>query len=412
MKRLITLMLMLWCITPAYCQVHEVCKGCQFVSISEAISASEQCDTIIVHEGFYRESKIIIDKGLTLMAKGNAIVESKDGNEIFIIKADYVTIEGFQLQNIAVSHVEDRAAIRIVESRFFTIVNNKLVNTFFGIYLQNSSQGEVSRNHIQGVAKSEATSGNAIHLWYCERVVLLDNFVAGHRDGIYFEFVNNSLISGNHSERNVRYGLHFMFSNDNAYYYNVFTKNGAGVAVMYSRRINMYNNTFSKNWGPSSYGLLLKEIHDSFILNNHFTENTIGIFAETSNRLLYKNNVFSQNGWALKVTGGCQKNSLVGNDFFGNSFDVSVHTTGEDNLYDGNFWSDYSGYDLDRDGVGDVPHRPMKLFSFVVSKTPEAIILLRSLFVDILNFSEKVSPLFTPASVIDNKPRMKPVFEP
>jgi nitrous oxidase accessory protein NosD len=48
----------------------------------------------------------------------------------------------------------------------------------------------------------------------------------------------------------------------------------------------------------------------------------------------------------------------------------------------------------------------MKLFSYVVSNTPEAMVLLRSLFVDILNFSEKVSPIFTPENVVDNRPLM------
>jgi nitrous oxidase accessory protein len=121
----------------------------------------------------------------------------------------------------------------------------------------------------------------------------------------------------------------------------------------------------------------------------------------------YTGNVFSRNGWAMKISGGCQQNKLTGNSFLSNSFNLSVQVSGTDNTYDGNFWSDYAGYDLDRDGFGDVPHRPMKLFSFVVGRTPEALILMRSLFVDILNFSETVSPVFTPANVLDNRPLMK-----
>ena len=82
-----------------------------------------------------------------------------------------------------------------------------------------------------------------------------------------------------------------------------------------------------------------------------------------------------------------------------------------DNTFDGNYWSDYSGYDLDRDQVGDVPYRPVKLFSYIVNRTPETIVLLRSLFVDIINFSERVSPVFTPDDLQDSKPAMKPFYD-
>ena len=169
----------------------------------------------------------------------------------------------------------------------------------------------------------------------------------------------------------------------------------------------MVENTFERSWGPAAYGLLLKEIHDSHIEANTFRENTVGIFTETSNRVTYAKNQFLQNGWAMKISGGCQQNVITANNFQANSFDLAVQVSGTDNSFDGNFWSDYSGYDLDRDGTGDVPHRPMKLFSYVVSNTPESIILLRSLFVDILNFSEKVSPIFTPENVVDLTPSMK-----
>jgi nitrous oxidase accessory protein len=89
--------------------------------------------------------------------------------------------------------------------------------------------------------------------------------------------------------------------------------------------------------------------------------------------------------------------------------DISYNSKLNDNTFDENYWSSYTGYDLDKNGYGDVPYRPVKLFSYMVNKTPETIILLRSLFVDILNFSEKVSPVFTPDDLLDNNPLMKPL---
>jgi nitrous oxidase accessory protein len=364
------------------------------------------CDTILVKSGTYQEGNLLIEKELTLLGEGFPILDGQGKHEILTVRSHFFHLEGFQLQNVGTSYTEDRAGVRMKECQNFTIKNNRLLDAFFAIYLQRSKNGSVQGNFIKGRAVDEASSGNAIHLWYCEGIVIEGNEVSGHRDGIYFEFVNHSRIIGNLSQGNLRYGLHFMFSNDDFYWKNTFRNNGAGVAVMYSKRIDMLENVFEKNWGAAAYGLLLKDIHDSEIEHNEFRDNTVGIFAETSNRTATRHNLFAHNGWAMKISGGCQQNTVSGNSFISNSFDLAVQSAGNDNKFDGNFWSDYAGYDLDKDGVGDVPYRPMKLFSYVVAQTPEAMVLLRSLFVDILNFSEKVSPIFTPENVVDNRPSM------
>nr|HQV32829.1 NosD domain-containing protein [Calditrichia bacterium] len=154
---------------------------------------------------------------------------------------------------------------------------------------------------------------------------------------------------------------------------------------------------------------LLKEIYDADIRENEFVQNTIGINAEGSNRVSLEKNNFMNNGWAIKFLGGCYGNKFIENNFMHNSFDVSYHGNINGNLFDKNYWSEYVGYDLDKDGIGDVPFRPVKLFSYVVNQTPETIVLLRSLFVDLINFSEKVSPVFTPDNLRDNHPLMRPV---
>jgi len=207
----------------------------------------------------------------------------------------------------------------------------------------------------------------------------------------------------------VRYGLHFMFSNNNEYRNNTFENNGAGVAVMFSKYIKMYNNKFLLNWGTASYGLLLKEIYDAEIKNNIFEQNTIGINVEGSTRINYTNNTFVRNGWAIKVRGACYQNIFKNNNFLYNAFDLSYNSKINSNLFKNNYWSEYTGYDLDKNGIGDIPYRPVKLFSYVVNQTPETLVLLRSLFVDIINFSEKVSPIFTPDNLVDNNPLMKQI---
>ena len=318
-------------------------------------------------------------------------------------------MDGLFIINVGTSYTTDFAAIRVVKSKHFLIQNVVLEKLFFGIYLEKSSHGRVYHNKIIGDAVEEFNSGNGIQLWYCNNIVVEHNIVQHVRDGIYLEFSDSIQILKNTSTNNVRYGLHFMFSNDDTYRDNVFDNNGAGVAVMFSKRIIMHRNIFRKNWGTAAFGILLKEINDSEIYENTFEDNTVGITIEGSNRVNYRNNNFKRNGWAVKVRGACYENHFISNNFLYNSFDISYNSNLNDNKFDGNYWSSYSGYDLNKNGVGDVPYRPVKLFSYIVNRTPETIILLRSLFMDIIDFAEKVSPVFTPDDLVDTNPQMKPI---
>src|SRR5690606_11104991 len=175
------------------------------------------------------------------------------------------------------------------------------------------------------------------------------NKIKGHRDGLYFEFVKHSLIWRNVSTKNVRYGIHFMFSNYNTYIGNVFERNEAGVAVMYSKKIHMYNNHFLNNWGDAAYGILLKDITDSDISGNYFTKNTVGIHMEGCSRIKLYRNVFSNNGWAVKIQASCDNNDFTRNNFLGNTFDIGTNGSLVLNTFTGNYWDKYEGYDLHRD---------------------------------------------------------------
>ena len=320
-----------------------------------------------------------------------------------------VVIMGIQFQNIGTNYIEDRAAINIVKSQYIRIEGNRLINTFFGIYLENSKNCLVKDNYIKGDVQQEISSGNAIHAWYCKNLHIEGNTVINHRDGIYLEFVDSSSIVNNISKDNLRYGLHFMFSDVDKYINDHFESNGAGVAVMFSKYIRMQGNNFVRNWGAASYGLLLKEITDGVIEGNLFSENTIGIYAESVSRMNIVGNDFIRNGWALKILGSCVDNRFESNNFISNTFDLITNSAKNPNEYVRNYWSAYSGYDLDHDGIGDIPYRPIKLFSHVVSLVPTSIVLLRSLFIDLINFAETVTPIFTPETLTDDKPLIRKI---
>jgi len=392
-----------------YSRQIEVCPTCPIETIQSALTIAAPGDTLLVKSGFYEENTLIIDKPLVLWGVDLPVVQNKENGEVFTIRGNDIVIRGFQIQNVSTSFVADNAAIKIENARDCLIEGNQILNTFFGIYLKRSRNIIVKNNQIRGEAVYEITSGNGVHLWHCQNITITGNLVRNHRDGYYFEFVDNSLINNNVSEHNIRYGLHFMFSNYNRYLGNLFKENGAGVAVMFSKFITMTNNTFDHNWGSSSYGLLLKEISDGEISGNSFLNNTIGIYGEGANRLIIQNNNFIDNGWALKILGSCLDNIFTKNNFISNTFDLSTNSLQQHNSYDQNYWSKYNGYDLDKDGFGDVPYQPVTLFSFIVARSNPSIILLRSLFIDMLEFAEKITPMLTPTVLIDERPLMKPL---
>lgn len=385
-------------------------KGTSFPTITSAIKHAEPGDIILLQPGVYKENQVVIDKPLTLSGINYPVMDVEGKAEGITITSSGVTIQGLEIKNIATSYLKDNAAIKVLKSDHCHIQNNKITNAYFGIFLADADSNTVKNNIVTGEAINETSGGNAIHLWQCHYILIEGNKVTGHRDGIYFEFVKHTQIRNNESRKNLRYGLHFMFSDNNVYYRNVFAENGAGVAVMYSKDITMTENQFSENWGAARYGLLLKDITDSEIKGNKFDKNTIGIFAEGSNRLNIVGNDFTENGWGVKIMGSCEDVSFRLNNFISNTFEIATNTESRISFnFKNNYWSDYSGYDLNYDGIGDIPHRPAKLFSFVSERVPESIILLRSMFMEVLELTEKIAPVFTPVSLADEEPMMKPL---
>jgi nitrous oxidase accessory protein len=405
----IILLIISACFTSA--QTVTVCiTGCDFKSIQTAVDSSKSGDSIFIKSGLYKESNIIVyKKSLYITGEEGTIIDTQNEGYGFSVEATDIIIKNLTIKNIKVSYTKEYAAILLFKSYDFIIENISVENAFFGFLIQKSKDGLVHNNAISGEGKAEADSGNAIHLWHCENVNITNNDVRRMRDGIYLEFGSSAYIAHNYSTENMRYGLHFMFSNNNTYENNIFEANGAGVAVMFSKKIKMYSNIFKKNWGTASYGILLKEINDAELKHNIFEDNTIGINADGTNRITYTENTFKNNGYAIKVHGACYDNIYSRNNFLYNSFDLSYSGNLNSNKFENNFWSNYTGYDLDKNGIGDIPYRPVKLFSYLVNRTPESIVLLRSLFIDIIDFSEKVSPVFTPENLIDNQPLMTQV---
>jgi nitrous oxidase accessory protein len=366
-------------------------------------------DTVVIDEGVHRGDGYSIERSVTILGSPRAIVDGgSSGRSIFVVNADDVTVRGLTIRNVAVSYVDDNAAIKVMERTRVRIESCRIENAFFAVYLSKSSRCRVENNTIIGVSRDESNSGNGVHAWTCRDILVRNNVIEGHRDGIYFEFMRQGTVVGNTSRRNARYGLHFMFSDSCSYRSNTFEQNGAGVAVMYTKWIEMLDNTFRNNWGPTSYGLLLKDITDGHLRGNVFERNSVAIHGEQASRILIHNNRFVRNGYGFRILGGCENNTVTQNTFDGNTFDVTTNTRESYNHFHENYWSAYDGYDLDGDGHGDVPFHPVRLYSLLVEQMPSSVILMHTAFITMLDLTERIIPTMTPETLTDQRPLMRP----
>jgi nitrous oxidase accessory protein len=376
-------------------------------TVRAALALARDGDRIVILAGVYPEGPLEVTRSVSLIGRGRPVLDGRGEDAVLVVRADGVEIRGLEIRNTGVSHTRDNAAIRFAQVRDCVAADNRLDENFFGIYLERSSHCLITRNVLRASGTREASSGNGIHLWNSSDVVIDENVIRGHRDGIYLEFSERTVLRNNLSEDNLRYGLHFMFSNDSEYTGNTFRRNGAGVAVMYTKRVTMRGNLFEDNWGAAAYGLLLKEITDSEISGNTFRRNTIGLYTEGSARIEISGNAFLGNGWAVRMRSNTRENRFTGNNFIDNAFEVTTDARRTNNEFRANYWSSYRGYDLTGDGFGDLPHRPVRLFAIIVERTPAALVLLRTFFVDMLDLAERVIPLLTPEAVVDEQPRIR-----
>jgi nitrous oxidase accessory protein len=392
----------------AFSRIIVAGTGLPVNSLRKAVMMARNGDTVLLKNGVYKEGNVLITASITLLGEDNTILDGEHKHELLTISGQHITVKKIRFRNAGYSALNDFASIKIIDASFIVLEGNTILHSYFAIHVSNSTYCTIRNNVIAGDPTTEQMTGNGIHLWKCSNALIEGNYVTGHRDGIYFEFVTESTILKNTSEQNIRYGLHFMFSHSDNYLMNVFRKNGAGVAVMYSKKVRMQGNHFEENWGPSAYGILLKEITDSRITNNIFLKNTVGIYMEGSSRLDIGSNAFKNNGWAVRVQASCDENIFHRNNFHGNSFDVATNGTMMLNKFYNNYWDKYEGYDINKDGIGDLSYHPVSMYAMIVEQNPATLMLMRSFMVSLLDKAEKAIPSLTPENLVDEKPMIKP----
>ena len=405
-RALTTLICLSFSIITLSARTIEVGEGKAFSSINAALHKAKAKDEILIYGKKIYKEHLVIQKPITLKGVGTPIIDGGQRGDVIKVNADNVTIEGLQIQNSARSSQVDYCGVHVKDAQFVTVRNCVFRKNQFSVMFQNCKNGLIANNNISSNITYNPIMGNAVHCWKSDNMHITGNNIGHNRDGIYLEFVNNSHIDHNTVSGCARYGLHFMFSHFNVYSSNRFNHNQAGVAVMFAHNVEMINNTFEFNRGTSSYGLLIKELQYSTIKWNRFLDNTVGLLIDGGSDLNVHHNVIKNNGWGMRLISASTNDTIVHNNFLGNTFDMTTNVSYNRNNVNGNYWDKYEGYDLNKDGYGDVPFHPLSLFSMLAEQNENVLFFFHSFLMNLLDATEKVLPSITPDNYVDNYPHM------
>ena len=407
-RALTTLICLSFSIITLSARTIEVGEGKAFSSINAALHKAKAKDEILIYGKKIYKEHLVIQKPITLKGVGTPIIDGGQRGDVIKVNADNVTIEGLQIQNSARSSQVDYCGVHVKDAQFVTVRNCVFRKNQFSVMFQNCKNGLIANNNISSNITYNPIMGNAVHCWKSDNMHITGNNIGHNRDGIYLEFVNNSHIDHNTVSGCARYGLHFMFSHFNVYNSNRFNHNQAGVAVMFAHNVEMINNTFEFNRGTSSYGLLIKELQYSTIKWNRFLDNTVGLLIDGGSDLNVHHNVIKNNGWGMRLISASTNDTIVHNNFLGNTFDMTTNVSYNRNNVNGNYWDKYEGYDLNKDGYGDVPFHPLSLFSMLAEQNENVLFFFHSFLMNLLDATEKVLPSISPDNYVDNYPHMNP----
>lgn len=378
-----------------------------YPSISAAIAAADAGDVIRIAPGTYRE-RLVLSKTLSLVGQDMPKLLGGGVGDVIRIEAPDCRISGLHVRESGREALTDSAAIKVAAPGA-TIEQNEIADALYGIYLLSAHHTVIRENRIEGLAdRQPGDRGDGIHLFDSRENRISGNQIADARDGIYLNASPFNELTGNHVAR-ARYGLHYMYSDDNAFSGNRFTQTEAGSAVMFSRRIVLRDNLFSGNRGYRAYGLLIKDCDDSKVEDNAILGNRVGLFMDGANGLTVSGNRIVGNDLGIEVRGSSEANAFSANTIAGNDKAISLPTGRSENHWDGNYWSDYRGYDLDGDGRGDVPHVAGSVFGYLTENMPPARLFLLSPAIQALEFAERTFPLMRTPAVEDAAPRMQPI---
>ncbi len=375
--------------------------------LQSAIDAAPAGATIDVQPGVYH-GDLFIDRPVRLVGYGRPVLRGSGTGSVVLVRAAGVVIDGFDVDGGGGGDLgRDSSGIHVAAPNA-TIRNCRVRNSLFGIYLREAHGSRVEASVVQGMReKSAGEKGSGIHVWNTNGFELTGNEIFDVRDGVYIQSSPHGVIRRNVA-RDLRYGLHYMYSDDNLFEDNVFANGDAGTALMYSRRLTFRRNQFLRNRGFASVGLLLKTCDDVRADDNVVVDNARGIFIEGSERNVFQGNLIAGSDAAVVLFDSAKQVVFTGNSFVGNLSPLSLSGRRTDAVFAGNYFSDNSAPDLDGDGRTDLPYRLSSLFDHLRGNLTSADLLSRSFAASAVGAAERAFPVLRPVPVVDEAPLARP----
>lgn len=364
-------------------------------------------ERVEIRGGAY-DGDLILDKAIHLIGIGRPLLRGSGRGSVVRVRAAGVVIEGFDIDGRNGGELaRDSSGIHVAAPRV-TIRDCAIRGTLFGIYLRDSDDAVIDRNTIAGIAGRPAGEiGSGLHVWNSQRFTLRGNTITATRDGFYIQASSNGRVIGNRAA-DLRYGLHYMSSDDNLFEDNTFERSAAGAALMFSNRLTFRRNRFLRNRGFASVGLLLKTCEDVIAEDNLIADNARGIFLEGSRRNRFSRNVVAMSDMALVIYDSSRGNTFTGNLFVGNLTPLSLSGRRTDTVFDGNYWSDHRVPDLDANGFADRPYRLSSVFDHLRGNLTAADLFSLSLAAMALSMAEQTFPVLDAVPVLDRRPLATP----
>lgn len=389
-------------------------------SIAALMAAAPDGGTVVVPAGVYRE-RVRVDRTLTLEAQGHVVIDGGGGGDVVEILAPGVVLRGFVVRGTGTDLDRENAAVRVLAPQA-VIERNVIEDALFGVDLRGAPGSVVRGNCIGGKRLGVSRRGDVLRLWRCDGTVIEGNVFEDGRDAIVW-YSADVRIAGNVA-RACRYGLHLMFADQVTIEGNELTGNSVGVYAMYSRGLAVRGNRFVRNRGPSGYGLGLKEADQFVVEENVFVGNRAGTYLDGSpfspqGTGRFRRNTFAFNDVGMLFLPSVRGNEVVENNFVENLEQVAVAGRGDargNRFWDGergNFWSNYTGYDGDGDGIGDFVHEPGTLFENLMAREPGLRLFLFGPAQRAVEFVARAVPVIRPAPILeDEAPLIRPVAWP
>ncbi len=387
-------------------------------SIQEALDRASPGDTVRVYPGVYNGNIHIKTNNVIVEGINRPTIQGEKFGNAVTLEANNVTLKGFLIRGGGRDLLKDDAGIKLFKAKECLVTENRLEDNLYGMYLQQAEKCVITHNVIRGrTYDSEEDRGNGIHTWDSPFNRIEHNDIADARDGFYISFSHFCTIDYNKIHR-TRYGLHYMYSDDNSFSYNTLIDNVAGAAVMYAKRFKFSGNVFAHNRGFRAYGVLWQDVRHSDCFDNLVFDNTIGLYFDQAGMSKVHNNLVISNDVASVILENSENNTIFENNFINNLSLLRLRggtQTGRNNLFykdgKGNYWSDYRGYDLDGDGVGDQLYKLEGIFDALEADIPELRLFLFSPLTAALELAERAFPIIEVTVTAEDKfPLMKPVM--